>query len=100
MKSRGWGWVVFSVVMLAGCATGGRNYQTDIDALNARVNALQGQLSAKDQELSTLQNRMNDERMAREAAEAALRKAENDRAALESESKKAASSKAYASDLK
>jgi chromosome segregation ATPase len=57
---------------MAGCATG-RSNQADIDALNARVTALQGQLASKDQQLSTLQNQVNDERMAREAAESALR---------------------------
>ena len=40
------GAVLACAVLLAGCATtGGRNYQTDIDALNARVTALQGQLA-------------------------------------------------------
>lgn len=103
MKRSGLGWVVLGAVMLAGCATGGRNYQTDIDSLNARVSALQGQLAAKDQELNALQDQANDQRMAREAAEAALRKSESDRLMmaeqLDSASKKTAS-KAYDSDLK
>ena len=103
MKSSGLGWVVLGAVMLAGCATGGRNYQTDIDSLNARVSALQGQLAAKDQELSALQNEMGDQKSARETAEAALRKAESERLImaeqLENSSKKSAS-KAYDSDLK
>lgn len=103
MKSSGLGWVVLGAVMLAGCATGGRNYQTDIDSLNARVSALQGQLAAKDQELNALQNEMGDQKSARETAEAALRKAESERLImaeqLENSSKKSAS-KAYDSDLK
>jgi chromosome segregation ATPase len=72
MRGKGWAGIVLTSVLLAGCATG-RNYQADIDALNARVAALQGQLASKDQQLSTLQNQVNDERMAREAAESALR---------------------------
>ena len=99
MKSNGLGWIFLGAVMLAGCATGGRNYQTDIDALNARVNALQGQLAAKDQELNVLQNQVNDQRMAREAAEAALRKAEKDRLAEQSASD-SQKTKTYGSDLK
>jgi len=104
MKSSSLGWVVLGVVMLAGCATGGRNYQTDIDSLNARVSALQGQLAAKDQEVNTLQNQVNDQKMAREAAEEALRKAESDRLMmaekLDNASKKSTPPKAYDSDLK
>ena len=104
MKSRSLGCVLLGAAMLTGCATGGRNYQTDIDSLNARVNSLQGQLSAKDQELNALQNQVNDQRMAKEAAEAALHKTERDRESLSeqlaSELKKSAASKAYASDLK
>lgn len=56
----------------SGCATSGRSHQADIDALNARVAALQGQLSEKDQQMSSMQNQLNDQRMAREAAEAAM----------------------------
>lgn len=88
-------------VALTGCATTGRNYQTDIDALNARVTALQGQLAEKDQEIATLKNATSDQQMAREAAEAALRKAEDERAQLASQlsaqSRKSASTE---SDLK
>jgi len=46
------------VFVLAGCASG-RSQQSDLDALNARVSALQGQLSAKDGEISSLQSQMN-----------------------------------------
>ena len=100
MNRSGLGLFVLGALTLAGCATGGRNYQADIDSLNARVNAQQGQLAAKDQELATLQNQINDQRMAREAAEAALQRAESDRMAALNASKKTASAKAYDSDLK
>ena len=91
------GFVLMAVFSLAGCATTGRNYQTDIDALNAKVAALQGQLAAKDQEI-------NDQRMAREAAEASMHNSDSERQRmasqlddLKSQSYKA---KAPASDLK
>ncbi len=89
---------LIGTLFLAGCATTGRNYQTDIDALNARVSALQGELAAKDHEI-------NDQRMAREAAEAALHNAENEKRMLSSQlesAKKAEPSKPKvpASDLK
>lgn len=99
MNRNGLGLFVAGALMLAGCATGGRNYQADIDSLNARVNAQQGQIAAKDQELAALQNQMNDQRMAREAAEAALQRAEADRLSALNESKKS-SAKPYDSDLK
>jgi outer membrane murein-binding lipoprotein Lpp len=73
MKSRALAGLILTSALLAGCATTGPNRQTDIDALNARVTALQGQLAGKDQEIAALQNQVNDERMAREAAESALR---------------------------
>ena len=69
-------WVL--ALALAGCATtGNKNYQGDIDALNARLTALQGQLAEKDQEISSLQTQVADQRMAKEAAEAALSRAED-----------------------
>lgn len=76
MRLKGWSGIVLSALFLTGCATtGGRNYQTDIDALNARVSALQGQLAEKDSEISSLKSKMDDERLAREAAETARRNA-------------------------
>ncbi len=77
-------WIAFlaPIALLTGCATTGRNHQADVDSLNARMSALQGQLSAKDQEISALQSKMNDERLAREASEAALRNADNEKQAL------------------
>jgi chromosome segregation ATPase len=68
------GLVVLSAALITGCATG-RSNQADIDALNARMSALQGQLAEKDSELNALQTQLADERMAREAAESALRSA-------------------------
>ncbi len=76
MGSKGLAGIVLTSVLLAGCATG-RSSQADIDALNARITALQGQMAAKDQENSVLKNQVDDERMAREAAEAALRSSES-----------------------
>ncbi len=74
MRLRGWAVIIVSSLFIMGCATtGGRNYQTDIDALNARLSAMQGQLAEKDQQISALKNSVEDERMAREAAESALR---------------------------
>jgi len=74
MRFNGWTAVAISALFLSGCATtSGRNYQTDIDALNARVTALQGQLAEKDEQISSLKNKVDDERMAREAAETTLR---------------------------
>ena len=55
------GFLVFlalTVLSLTGCATG-RNYQADIDALNSRIAALQGQLDARDQEGRRLQSDLN-----------------------------------------
>ena len=94
MNFRNWGGLVLSAVLLTGCATG-RNYQTDIDALNARISALQGQLAEKDQQVATLQTQLTDQQMAREAAESALRNADNERRALAAKPKASA-----ASDLK
>ena len=92
------GFLLAALVLMTGCATtGGRNNQTDIDALNARVAALEGQLAEKDQAL-------NDQKMAREAAETAMRNAESERQRLagQLESAKAESRRpqAPASDLK
>ena len=55
-------------VMVSGCATT-RNYQGDIDALNAKVATLEGQLSEKEAELARLQNQIRDEESARQQAE-------------------------------
>ena len=97
------GAILACAVLLAGCATtGGRSYQTDIDALNARVTALQGQLTSKDQEIAALQSQVSDQSMAKDAAEAAMRKADEERRALNEQlrSAEANKAKAYPSDLK
>ena len=62
----------------AGCATDSR-YETDINSLNARISSQQGQLAAKDEELTRLQSQLNDERNARQAA---LAQAESEKQAL------------------
>lgn len=59
---------VVSLFVVTGCATT-RNYQGDIDALNAKVATLEGQLSEKDAEISRLENRMREEENARLEAE-------------------------------
>ncbi len=40
----------------AGCASGRTNYQSDIDAMNAKVAGLQGQLEAKNREIAGIQD--------------------------------------------
>ncbi len=49
------------VGIASGCGAS-RNYQTDIDSLNARISTLQGQLSAKDQEIAKLQSDVDGQR--------------------------------------
>ena len=68
-------WVFMSLAslfLISGCATG-RNYQTDIDALNARVSTLQGQLTAKDEEVGRLQNQLTEQQAALAQAESEKR---------------------------
>ncbi len=74
--------VIVSILFIAGCATTGRNQQTDIDALNARLTALQGELAEKDAEIAKLKGGLEEQAGRREAAEAALQRAEEDRRAL------------------
>ena len=83
--------IVLTSLALTGCATA-RNNQTDLDALNARVSALQGQMASKDQEIAALQNQVNDERLSREAAESALKSMDT--------AKRATEAKGNVSDLK
>ena len=87
MKSKYWVAVVLSSLLIAGCATG-RNNQADLDALNARVAALQGQLNAKDQEMAALKNQLDEEKMSREAAESALKSADAARRSAEASAAK------------
>ena len=51
--SKKWTWAALSLLLLTGCATS-RNYQPDIDALNAKVDSLQQQLQAKNREVAAL----------------------------------------------
>lgn len=66
---------VLGILLLAGCATTSRNYQPDIDSLNSRITALQGQLSEKDQEIAKLQNQLGDR-------QTELKRAESDKREL------------------
>ncbi len=50
-------WAALSLVLLTGCATS-RNYQPDIDALNAKVDSLQSQLQAKNKEVAALSDQV------------------------------------------
>ncbi len=67
--------IIASLIFISGCATTGRNYQSDIDSLNSRITSLQAQLSEKDQELKKIQNQLGDQ-------ESALTKAESEKREL------------------
>ena len=70
MSKRIGSWIfVAGLLLISGCATG-RNYQTDIDALNSRVSSLQGELSQKDQEIARLQGQVSQQQAALAQAEA------------------------------
>ena len=94
-------WMISGAVifLITGCATTGRNYQSDIDSLNSRIASLQAQLSEKDQEISKLQNQLGDQ-------QTALSKAESEKHSLldklnaETSKQSAAPSKTEESDLK
>jgi len=90
------------VFLLSGCATTGRNYEADINALNSKVAALQGQLSAKDEEISRLEGQMREEEAARRDAESERQRlaAKLDNALTSRESKSKASQGRPDSDLK
>ncbi len=66
--------ILAAVLMVGGCATG-RNYQTDIDALNAKVQTLQGELASKDQAIARLEGDLASQR-------AALSQSENEKRLL------------------
>ena len=53
-RMRVWAFLAMSIALVSGCATT-RNYQPDIDALNSKISALEGQLSSKNEEISRLQ---------------------------------------------
>ena len=65
--------MIAGLIFISGCTTTGRNYQSDIDALNSRITSLQAQLSDKDQEISKLQNRLGDQQSALTSAESEKR---------------------------
>lgn len=68
--------LVFVSFLAAGCATS-RNYQPDIDALNAKVDALQNQLQAKNREIGALNDQLR-------SFQAQLDAARRDKSACES----------------
>ena len=80
--------VLAALLTSSGCATTGPSHQGDIDALNARITALQGQLAEKDAEIAKMNGKIKEETSTREAAEAALARAEEEKRALLVVSKK------------
>ena len=72
-KMNSWVFLLAGVLIISGCATTGRNYQSDIDALNSRITSLQAELSEKDQEMSKLQNRLGDQQASLTSAESEKR---------------------------
>lgn len=66
---------LFLCVMAAGCATS-RNYQPDIDSLNAKVESLQNQVSDKNREIGGLQDQVRALQSQLEASERDKREAE------------------------
>ena len=65
--------LIAAVFVISGCATSGRNYQSDLDSLNSRVSSLQRESSAKDQEISRLQSQLGDQQSAISQAESERR---------------------------
>ena len=57
-RMRVWAFLAMSIALVSGCATT-RNYQPDIDALNSKISALEGQLSSKNEEISRLQSQLS-----------------------------------------
>ena len=106
MLKKSFFWVLLGLIgmgLSSGCATtGGRTAQADLDALNARIMALQSQLSEKDSEIAKLQNQMRDEETARVQAENERRRLADqlDSTLVQLESSKKASKPAPDSDLK
>lgn len=91
------------LLLISGCATG-RNYQSDIDALNARISTLQGQLQAKDEEVGKLQNQQAEQQAALAQAESDKRllseKLDSALAQLEAKSRSSKMTQAVDSELK
>ena len=98
-KMNSWMLMLVSVLIISGCATTGRNYQSDIDALNSRISSLQAKASEKDQEISKLQSQLGEQ-------QTALTKAESEKHDLldklnaETAKRSAVPSKPEESDLK
>ena len=91
---------LLGVLVISGCATG-RSSQTDIDSLNAKISALQGQLSSKDEEIARLQSQMGGQQAALSAAEEEKRQlSEKLQNTMAQASRKAAVPTMQESDLK
>ena len=69
---------IMALLVVSGCATG-RNYQTDLDALNAKISALQGEISSRDQELAHLRSQVS---QSEDAQREALARAESENRSL------------------
>ena len=69
---------IVALLAVNGCATG-RNYQADMDALNAKISALQGQVVSKEDELSRLRSEVSESESSQRAA---LAKAESENRVL------------------
>ncbi len=98
-----WFFGLVGLLLISGCATG-RNYQSDIDALNARISTLQGQLQSKDEEVGKLQNQQAEQQAALAQAESDKRllseKLDSALAQLEAKSHSSKVAKAEDSELK
>lgn len=77
MNKKFLGLLGISLLTLTGCATTGasKNYEADINSLNTKVATLQGQLQAKDEEITRLQSQLTD-------SQSSKAEAENERRAL------------------
>ncbi|MBF0253616.1 MAG: hypothetical protein HQL11_00585 [Candidatus Omnitrophica bacterium] len=75
--------LIVMALLTAGCATG-RNYQTDLDALNSKVDNLQSQLTAKNRDLAALQDQLRNTQEQLRAAQTQLELASRAKAEAES----------------
>ena len=57
-RNKLWMLGIVGLFAIAGCATG-RDYQTDLNALNAKITAMQAQLSSKDEEVARLKSQVD-----------------------------------------
>ena len=83
---------VLALGMFSGCATSERNVQPNIDALNAKVSLLQGQLTAKEDENTRLQSDLRSQQtlLAQSQAEKEMMEERLSNALSKANSKKAA----------